>query len=352
MKDCKQWYNEGMDRKQVLMLFGGESSEHDVSISSARNVYAAIDDDKYDVRLGYIDRHGKWWLLDTFDANVSTHDAPQLLPVMGGKSFVTLPGHHVIQPDVILPILHGRNGEDGTVQGLAQLLHIPMVGCDVTASGVAMNKLATKEILSANDIPVIPFETHRDYEDIPDFGRLTMRLGSPIFVKPARAGSSVGVSKVRNESEFREALASAHEHDSIVLIERAISGRELETAVLGTPPNHKVSGVGEVIAGDDFYSYDDKYAADSTAKVVIDPELDDAVKESIRTIAAKVFEALDCRGLARVDFILDNGGTLYVLEVNTLPGFTNISMYPKLWRQQGINYPQLIEQLIEDALRN
>lgn len=335
----------------MLMLFGGESSEHDVSISSARNVYAAIDDDKYDVRLGYIDTHGKWWLLEAFEANVMTHDAPQLLPVLGGKSFVTLPGHQVIQPDVILPILHGRNGEDGTVQGLAQLLHIPMVGCDVTSSGVAMNKLATKEILEANTIPTIPYESHRHYEDVPDFGRLTMRLGSPIFVKPARAGSSVGVSKVRNESEFREALANAHQHDDIVLIERAVSGRELETAVLGTPPHHKVSGVGEVIPGDDFYSYDDKYAQNSTAKVIIDPELDDEIKEQIRSTAMKVFEVLDCRGLARVDYILDNMGKLYVLEVNTMPGFTNISMYPKLWRQQGINYPQLIEQLIEDALR-
>jgi len=341
-----------MDRKQVLMLFGGESSEHDVSISSARNVYAAIDDDKYDVRLGYIDRHGKWWLLETLDANVTTHDAPQLLPVLGGKSFVTLPGHQIVQPDVILPILHGRNGEDGTVQGLSQLLHLPIVGCDVTASGVAMNKLAAKEILSANNIPIIPYEAHRDYEEVPDFGRLTMRLGSPIFVKPARAGSSMGVSKVRNESEFKEALAEAHRHDSIALIERAIVGRELETAVLGTPPAHRVSGVGEIIAGEDFYSYDDKYAADSTAKVVIDPDLDDGAKELIRDTAARVFEVLDCRGLARVDFILDTSGSLYVLEVNTLPGFTNISMYPKLWRQQGINYPQLIELLIQDALAN
>jgi len=339
-----------MDRTKVLLLFGGESSEHDVSVSSARNVFAAIDDDKYEVLLGYIDRHGKWWLLENFNLNVSTHDAPQLLPALGGKGFVTVPDHNIINPDVILPILHGRNGEDGTVQGLAQLIHIPMVGCDVTASGIAMNKLATKQILSANGIEVIPFEAHRDYEDIPDFGRLTMRLGSPIFVKPARAGSSVGVSKVRNESEFKEALAEAHRHDPIALIERAIPGRELEVAVLGTPPNHKVSGVGEIIPGEEFYSYDDKYATESSAQVVIDPELSDDMREKLRTTAMRVFEVLDCQGLARVDYILGKDDTLYVLEVNTMPGFTNISMYPKLWRQQGISYPQLIEHLIEDAL--
>lgn len=341
-----------MNRKKVLLLFGGESSEHDVSISSARNVYAAIDDDKFEVFLGYIDRHGKWWLLETFPTNVTTHDVPQLLPVLGGKSFLTLPGHHIIQPDVVLPILHGRNGEDGSVQGLSQLLHLPIVGCDMTASGIAMNKLATKEILKANDIQVIPFEAHRQHEDVPDFGRLTMRLGSPLFVKPARAGSSVGVNKIRSSSEFHDALDEAHKHDTIALIEKAINGRELEVAVLGTPPRHRASGVGEVIPGDEFYTYDDKYATASSAKVVVDADIEEDLKEDIRATALRVYEVLDCRGMARIDFIYGDDTTLYVLEVNTIPGFTNISMYPKLWRQQGLSYSELIETLIHDALAN
>ena len=340
-----------MDRTKVLLLFGGESSEHDVSISSARNVYAAIDDDKFTVQLCYIDRQGKWWLLESLDQNIDTSSAPQLLPVLGGKGFVTMPDQIVIKPDVVLPILHGRNGEDGSVQGLSQLLHIPIVGCETTSSGTAMNKLATKEILKANNIPVIPYEVHRVYDAIPDFGKLTMRLGSPLFVKPARSGSSVGVSKVRSGSEFKEALEEAHKHDSIVLIEQAILGRELEVAVLGTPPFHRISGVGEVVPGEDFYTYDDKYASGSSAKVVIDPELGAEIKERILNMTARIFEMLDCKGLARVDFMLSEGGELYLMEVNTMPGFTNISMYPKLWRQQGISYPQLIEQLIEDALR-
>ncbi len=341
-----------MNRKQVLMLFGGESSEHDVSISSARNVYAAIDDDMYDVSLCYIDRHGKWWLLDAFEMQIDTGDAPQLLPVLGGHGFVTMPEGKTIKPDVILPILHGRGGEDGSVQGVAQLLHIPIVGCDVTASGIAMNKLAFKEILQANDIPVIPYEVHRVYNDVPDFGKLTMRLGNPLFVKPARAGSSVGVSKVHNESEFKEALTEAHRHDSIALIEKAITGHELEVAVLGTPPHHQVSGVGEIIPGEDFYTYDDKYASDSKAQVNTDANIDPAMKEQIRDIASRTYEILDCSGLARVDYMLNSDGQLYVMEVNTLPGFTNISMYPKLWRQEGISYPQLISKLINDALKN
>jgi D-alanine-D-alanine ligase len=340
-----------MSAKQVLLLFGGESSEHDVSISSARNVYAAIDDEKYDVLPCYIDKDGKWYLLESFDMHVSTHDAPQLLPVLGGKSFVTMPENRLVKPDVILPILHGRNGEDGSVQGLSQLLHIPIVGCDVTASGTAMNKLACKEILSANGIPVIPYEVHRKYEVTPDFSKLTMRLGSPIFVKPARAGSSVGVSMVRSGSEFVEALEEAHKHDPIALIESAITGLELEVAVLGTPPGHQVSGVGQIIPGEEFYTYEDKYSAGSSAKVNIDADIDDELKEQIRDMAKSVFEVLDCAGMARVDFLVGQDGMPYVLEVNTIPGFTNISMYPKLWRAQGISYPQLIETLIEDALK-
>ena len=339
-----------MNRKRVLLLFGGESSEHDVSISSARNVYAAIDDDKYEVFLGYIDRDGRWWLLDEFESYNNIEDTQQISPVLGGKSFSVGDGSQ-IELDVILPILHGRNGEDGTVQGLAQLTHIPIVGCDVTASGTAMNKLACKEVLVANKVPVIPYEVHRIYEDIPDFGKLTMRLGSPIFVKPARAGSSVGVSKVRNASEFHEALKLAHEHDPIVLIEKAITGHELEIAVLGSPPVHEVSGVGEIIPGEDFYSYADKYASGSKAQVKVDAEVDPDIKEEARRVASKVFVALDCRGLARVDFMLADDGQLFVMEVNTMPGFTNISMYPKLWRQAGVGYSELIGRLIEDALQ-
>ena len=331
------------------MLFGGESSEHDVSISSARNVYAAIDDEKYDVYACFIDSNGKWWLLDSFDDYNDMQSAQQLLPMMGSGGFVTLVGNKTIGIDVILPILHGQNGEDGTVQGLAQLAHIPIVGCDVTASSIAMNKLATKEILAANGIKITPYEVHRSYDELPDFNKLSMTLGSPLFVKPARSGSSVGVSKVYTENEFVAALDEAHKHDSIALIEQAITGRELEVAVLGTPPNHLVSGIGEIIPGADFYSYDDKYDANSSAQVDVDPTIADELKSRIQQIAKKTYEVLDCRGLARVDFLVD-GDDVYILEVNTLPGFTNISMYPKLWRQQGINYPELIERLINDAL--
>ena len=342
--------NGSMNRTTVLVLFGGESSEHEVSISSARNVYAAIDDTKFDVILGYIDTAGKWWLIDRIGNEINTHGAPQLAPVLGSGSFVSFPSSRIVKPDVILPILHGKNGEDGSVQGLAQLLHIPIVGCDMTASSICMDKLATKEILESHSVAIAPYVVHRIREEVPDFNHLSMKLGSPMFVKPSRAGSSVGVSKVYSEEELITALEVAHKHDDVVLIEKGIAGRELEIAMLGNPPSHEASSVGEILPGEDFYSYDDKYATNSAAKIVVPAELDPQVASHIRQLASDVYAILGCKGLSRVDVFLTEEGQVYVNEVNTLPGFTNISMYPKLWREQGLSYSALIERLIQLAL--
>lgn len=339
-----------MQRTTVLLLFGGESSEHEVSISSARNVYAAMDNTKFDVILGYIDRVGKWWLLDQLAGEINTHGLPQLTSVLGSECFVTIPSNRVIKPDVIMPILHGKNGEDGSVQGLAQLLHVPIVGCGMTASSICMDKVATKQILQANDIRIVPYRVHHSYDPKPDFNKLSMRLGSPLFIKPANAGSSVGVSKVYSEDELTVALELAHKHDDVALIERGIAAHELEVAILGNPPHHKVSGVGEIQSGDDFYTYDAKYAASSSSKCIIPADISIETIAYIKQVALKVYELLGCRGLARIDFFMDEDGKIYVNEVNTLPGFTNISMYPKLWRAQGILYPELIESLISAAL--
>lgn len=338
-----------MNRPTVLLLFGGESSEHDVSISSARNVYAAVDDTKFEVLLGYIDRDGKWWLVDSIDGDIAAHDGVQLLPLLGGAGFTTAGSDQPIVPDVLLPILHGKNGEDGSVQGLAQLLHIPIVGCGVVAGSVCMDKILTKEIVSFHHIEVAPYVTCRQGEQRPDFNQLSMSLGMPLFVKPSRAGSSVGVSKVYSEEELSWALDLAFEHDCVVLIERGISGRELEVAVLGNPPHQRASAVGEIVLHNDFYSYEAKYAPTSQSQTIIPAELPDDVASEIQRQAARAYQALDCKGLARVDFFLADDGTIYLNEVNTMPGFTNISMYPKLWRQAGIGYGQLIEQLINLA---
>lgn len=339
-----------MTRQTVLLLFGGESSEHDVSISSARNVYAAMDGDKYNVLICYIDRHGKWWLLPRWTDELSEHGGSQLLAAPGTKSFMTIPGNNIIHPDVILPILHGKNGEDGTVQGLASLLHIPIVGCDTTASAVCMDKILTKQILEANGIKTAAYFVHRRGSVLPKYDEVVEQLGDMLFVKPSRSGSSVGVTKVHNKAEFIPAIHKALEHDDRVLIERAVSGRELETAVMGNPPHHTVSGIGEIVVGAEFYDYDDKYSADSMSQVLTNVDLDPAVAEAIRGISAKAYEVLGCKGLARVDYLLE-GKVPYLLEVNTLPGFTNISMYPKLWRAAGMHYPELIEALIDSAAK-
>lgn len=338
-----------MSRQTVLLIFGGESSEHDVSITSARNVYAACDNEKYDIELCYIDRHGKWWLLDRWTDNPVEHGGVQLVAVPGTKSFMRLPGNSLLHVDVILPVLHGKNGEDGTVQGLAQLLHIPIVGCDTTASAVTMDKILTKQILLANDIPTVEYVVHRKGNAMPQYTQVASDLGEVLFVKPARSGSSVGVSKVHEEHEFLPAIHKALEHDDRVLIERAVHGRELETAVLGNPPYHKVSGVGEIVPGAEFYDYDDKYSSSSTSQVYTNAELPEELVERIRKTSHKAYEVLGCTGLARVDYLLE-GDKFYVIEVNTLPGFTNISMYPKLWREADMHYPELVDALISSAL--
>lgn len=330
-------------------MYGGESSEHDVSLSSARNVYAAMDGDKYDIDLCYIDRHGKWWLLHQWKDDLTQHGGAQLVVVPGTSSLMSIPGNTVIHTDVILPILHGRNGEDGTVQGLARLLHVPVIGCDVTASAVCMDKILTKQILSQHAIPTAEYVVYRKGNPIPDAQDIIDQIGLPMFVKPARSGSSMGVTKVHTADEFEAALQEALTHDDHILIERAITGRELETAVLGNPPHHHVSGVGEIIPGGEFYDYHDKYALDSQSRVLAHAELNSEVEARIREISSQAYEILGCRGLARIDYLLD-GDQPYLLEVNTIPGFTNISMYPKLWQREGMTYASLIDKLISLAV--
>lgn len=339
-----------MNRTRVLLLFGGESSEHDISVLSARNVYAALDNEKYDVDLGFIDKSGKLWLVESLDDGVDVNESRQLLPMLGNHGFVTMHSNQAVRPDVILPILHGVNGEDGSVQGLAQLLHIPIVGCGVTASSVGMDKVMSKRLAESQGVNIVPYEVHRAGDALPDYSEISTKLGEVVFVKPARAGSSVGVSKVHNGAELATAITEAHRHDESVLIEQAIAGREIEIAALGTPPSFGLSGVGEIVPGEEFYSFEDKYSSGSKSSVVVPADLPDGTVAKIQEYASKVYETLDCEGLARIDFFVTESGEVYFNEINTMPGFTNISMYPKLWRQEGVSYAELLDRLIEDAI--
>jgi len=334
----------------VMLLFGGESSEHTVSISSARNVYAALDETKFEVILTYIDKTGKWWLLDNLEQASDISEAPELTPVLGESYFMIIPGVEKIEPDVILPILHGENGEDGTIQGLARLIHLPIVGCDVSASVICMDKVLTKQILESNGIKTVPYVVHVICEPLPQYETLTTILSDTLFIKPAGCGSSVGVNKAKSQSDLVSAISEAHKYDKKVLIEKAIKARELEVAMFGSGTKAKASVVGEIIPDSEFYDFESKYSATSQSRVIIPADLTQELSEKIRLIATKAYQIVGGEGLARVDFFLDENSEVFLNEINTLPGFTNISMYPKLWRHSGMTYSELIEGLIYQAL--
>ncbi len=331
-----------MDIKHVLILFGGRSSEHEVSLSSAKNVVEAIDKNKYTVSMVTISRAGKWQKVDNV-REANDDDTPVVVDLNEG---IFVAGDEKIKPDVVFPVLHGKYGEDGTLQGMLDLMGMSYVGCGVEASAICMDKIRTKRLLAAVGIPVVRdrIATNLNF-NVAD-------LPGPWFVKPSRAGSSVGVTKVKDANLLAVAVESALAHDSEVLIEMAVQHpRELEVAVMGNMPNVITSAVGEIIPGEEFYNYDDKYTATSTSQVIEKADLPNELNDTIRDIAEQAYDVLNCRGLARVDFLLSGNGELYVNEVNTMPGFTNSSMFPKLMMKAGYSYPQLIDKLIELALQ-
>lgn len=332
-----------MPSRHIMLVFGGESSEHDVSIASAHNVYAALDDERYDITLCYIDRSGKWWLVESID---ELSEESSIVADFGEQAFLT--NTQLIKPDVVLPILHGKGGEDGTIQGLCQLLHIPIVGPSLLSAAVTMDKDLTKRLLRDAGVPVVDWICWLTHQPRPDHDNVVAKLGSTVFVKPANAGSSVGVSKATDSESFDRALQIAAEHDGKVLIERAVAGREIELAVLGTH-DPIVTTPGEIIPGQEFYSYEDKYDPQSTSRALIPAELDEALATQLKRYALLAYRATTGAGMARVDFFVA-GEQVYLNEINSIPGFTNISMYPKLWRHEGISYPLLINKLIDDAL--
>jgi D-alanine-D-alanine ligase len=338
-----------MLQTKVLVLFGGESSEHEVSIASAKNVLEAIDGNVYETLLGFIDKTGKWFLISSFDEIDTLEESQELVPVLGSGSFMTIPETKLITPDVIFPILHGEHGEDGTIQGLADLLHIPIVGAGVSASVLAIDKDVCKRILLQAGIPVVPYIVHLKGSTV-DFETVSNQLGTSLFIKPASLGSSVGVSKATNQDELQKALDVAHTFDHKVLIEKALIVRELEIGVLGNVPGFQVSRVGEIKPDREFYSYESKYDPESQTKVVIPAELPDEVATKIQSLTKTAFESIEGKGIARIDFFLTEDSEIYLNEVNTLPGFTNISMYPKLWLDAGVEYSELIDKLIKFAL--
>ncbi len=302
---------------KIGVLFGGKSAEHEVSLASAKNIINALDKTKYEISKIKIPRDGKF--------NFSS----------------------IQKFDVIFPVLHGPFGEDGSMQGLLKLSGVPFVGAGVLGSAVGMDKDVMKRLLKDAGIPIGKFITLKKEDEV-NFTKIKKELGLPMFIKPANMGSSVGVSKAKDEKEFKKAVALAFTYDHKIIIEEFIDAREIECAVLGN--EHPMASVlGEIIANQEFYSYDAKYIDDGYV-IEIPAKIDKKTVKKIQELAIKVFKILECEGLARVDFFLKKNGGVLVNEINTIPGFTNISMYPKLWEASGLPQTKLLDRLIDLAI--
>lgn len=362
--------NDASPRLRVLVIFGGRSGEHDVSLQSARAVMHALRSAGHTVLPVGITRTGRWLvggdpLRALSSGDIQDTQPVSMLPEPGRAGLVHVPGDagtsvEVADPrdaiggvDLVFPVLHGTYGEDGTVQGLFDLAAVPYAGSGVLGSALGMDKVVQKTLWRGVGLPVADFAAvaRRELERDPDsvVERLERELGYACFVKPANLGSSVGVSKARDRAELHAALATAARYDSKVIVERAIDARELEVAVLGNE-SPETSVVGEIVPGADFYDYRAKYI-DAGSRAVIPADLTSETSDEVRRLAVRAFTAVDAAGLARVDFFLDRGtGALYLNEINTMPGFTEISMFPKLWQASGLTFPELVTRITELAL--
>lgn len=361
------------DRKiRIGVLFGGRSSEHEVSLMSARSVLEALDRDKYEVVQIGVTKEGRWLVApDAVDRLIERAEQGALVGEVAGTAPVALladpnragelvreePGEALPGPlaeplDVVFPLIHGRTGEDGALQGLLDLARVAYVGAGVTGSAVGMDKAIAKAVWRAEGLPVAPYLviTALEWGEEPTRwkGEVASRLGFPVFVKPANSGSSIGVTKVSAIEGLEGALAEALTYDAKVLVEAAVVGRELEVAVLGNG-RPEASVVGEVVPGHEFYDYEDKYF-DDAVRLEIPADLPDEVAAETRDLAVRAFRAVDAAGMSRVDFFLAGDGTIYLNEINTIPGFTKMSMYPRLWDATGVPFPELCDRLIDLAI--
>lgn len=348
-----------MSKLKVAVIFGGTSTEHDVSIVSGTSVIQNLNKEKYEIYPTYIDKEGNW---HKYKKEINEIKVLQIGVELEEISRINNIIEYLKQMDIAFPVLHGLGGEDGSIQGLFKMINLPYVGCGILASSVGMDKVYTKIIFEKAGIPQTKYEyiksKNNEYTYVSsDFGeekmellklveKISKNLKFPMFVKPSNSGSSVGVKKANNNKELKEAIINASKYDTKILVEEGIIGREIECAVLGT--NEVISSpVGEVISAEDFYSFDAKYN-NQESKTVIPADIDKNISNEIRDLSIKAFKAIDGKGLSRVDFFVENKtNKIYINEINTLPGFTTISMYPKLFEQIGISYTEILDKLIE-----
>lgn len=352
-------------KTRVAILAGGKSGEHEVSIQSARSVIAALDPAKYDIMVVAVTKEGRWItggdavqllaahdqqmlpdaLREQGDARLAPNSGRELVPGMGPRAFP--------QVDVVFPVLHGTYGEDGTVQGVLELADLPYVGAGVLGSALGLDKVTQKQLLQANGLPVVPYTVvlRSDWQArrAAAMDDLLAEMSLPLFVKPSNGGSSVGCSKAHTRAELAAGLDLAARFDRKLLVEVAVDAREIECSVLGNDAP-EASVLGEVVPGNEFYDYRAKYVDDNST-LCIPADLPEALAQRMRQMAVAAFLAIDCAGMARVDFFVERkSGQVYVNELNTIPGFTCISMYPKLWEASGLPYTQLLDRLIELAI--
>lgn len=344
-----------MNKINLAVVFGGNSTEHEVSIKSAINVMSVLDIEKYNILPVFISKSGEWFFYDGEISNIKNVNLENVgyrvsfSPSTFEKGLIKFANnkYSIIPVDVVLPIIHGANGEDGAIQGLCQLANIKYVGCGILASSISFDKAYTKIVVDNLKIKQVKSIVLKNSKDLKkEIKNIEKKLKYPIFVKPAKAGSSVGVSKVTNKEELLRGLELANTVDNTIIIEEGYNIREIECGILGTNENPKASVLGEVVAGGIFYGYDEKYN-NPNSKTLFVEDLSEEQVDYIKKSAIKIFKALDCKGLSRVDFFLDvDTNEIYFNEINTMPGFTSISMYPMLWEKSGLSYPKLLDELI------
>lgn len=335
-------------KKIVAILYGGRSVEHGVSIKSARNIYEYIDKEKFEPLAIGINTKGKWFLTKGVDKNIDQGQPLGLILDPEKPGFILLASGDRLKIDIIFPALHGTDGEDGSIQGLIKAIDLPMVGTGVLGSAISMNKIIAKRLFQEAGIPVTKFVAfHFDDQKKIKFEDIKKKLGLPFMVKSASLGSSVGVTKVSRKNEFRNAVDESFKYDQEILFEQFIEGREIECALLGNNPA-EASNPGEIVINKkyEFYTFDAKYVDAEAVEIIVPAKLDKKSVKLIREVSVQAYRALHCEDFSRVDLFLTKKGKVYVNEINTIPGFTNSSMYPMMWNERGISFPELITRLL------
>lgn len=338
-----------MSKQNLAIIFGGKSTEHEISILSAKSILKHLDRSGFNLSVIKIDTFGHWWLMDENNLDDNSGVPVTLIPGKPKTELISLKdGSLITNLDVAFPVLHGVFGEDGTIQGLFKMVDLAFVGCDVLAASSCMDKDVTKRLLRDSGINVAPYLIATN-QHIPSFEEVENELSMPVFIKPANLGSSVGVYKVSDKAEYDEKIRQALGYDHKVLIERLIIGKEVECSVLGNE-EPKASLPGEIITNTDFYDFESKYVDSNASRTQIPASITEEQIDVVRETAVKAYQTMSCQGLARVDFFVTKDGEVMINEINTLPGFTNISMYPKMWEASGIGYSELLSLLIELAI--